>query len=130
MNKKTVIGLLAVVLGLGFAASPAYAGAVSGYVCMIELQPATVSQGNEFGTAGDIQLILYSGANCTGTQVLYDYIFSTGASVPGTNTQWLYTASELQTLYQSLVTARVQGVFVQAGTATTNSTQIDNVSIQ
>jgi hypothetical protein len=105
MNKNVVLSLAAV-LTLAAAAAPASAGSVTGYVCNFALQPAPMSQFNGIGNEGDIQLILNSQPDCGGTQVAYVYLFSVGATYPGANTMYLYTAAELQTIYQALVTSR------------------------
>ena len=122
MTKKISAALLTLSL---LAAAPAFAGNVNGYVCTVSLQPATMSQFNGIGTEGDIQLTLNSQPDCGGTQTAYVYFFSVGATYPGTNSTYLYTAAELQAIYQSIVTSRNKSTQrpIYMSTATTNSIQ-------
>jgi hypothetical protein len=128
---KNSLAALALI-SVAAAAAPAHAGTAYGYVCTVALQPATMSTYNGVGTAGDIVLTLNSAPDCGGTQTAYAYFFSTGATYTNTNTTYLYTAAELQAIYQSLVAARNQSTqqSIALVLATTNSIQALWVSLQ
>jgi hypothetical protein len=125
MIKKISASLSVLALTLALASAPAHAGAAFGYVCIVSLQPATMSKVNGFGDEGELQIILNSQPDCGGSQVAYVYVFSVGATLAGANLGYLYTAGELQAIYQALVTSRNKAVQRQVGLglATTNTVQ-------
>jgi hypothetical protein len=120
MTKKISAALLT--LSILAAASPAFADPAQGYACTVGLEPASFSTPNGFGTQGTLVLTLYSQPNCGGTQTAYVYLFSVGATAPNTNTLFLYSSSDLQSIFQAIMTAKnkaSQGIIQLA----TNGTQ-------
>jgi hypothetical protein len=97
----SAIGLLLVVALMPTAAS-AELNAFPGYVCEVQLNPASAS--STYGTAGSLVVKLTARPNCRGVHQLRAVCSQPGSAQCVSS--YLYTADELHTLYAALVEAQ------------------------